>query len=1338
MRGPIGQGGMATVYEVVDQHSGRRLALKRLHRLEDPRRQRRGLQLFEREFHTLAHLAHPRVVEVYDYGVDELGPYYTMELLDGGDLHRLAPAPWRQACALARDVASALSLLHSRRMVYRDLSPRNVRCTSDGHAKLIDFGAMVAMGPSKQIVGTPAYCPPEALNLEALDARTDLYALGATLYYTLVGRHAFPARDFKQLREIWRARVVPPSSIVGEIPPALDRLVLDLLQLDPAARPASAAEVIERLAALEGRELDEQLLVSRSYLRTPNLVGRDAVLARARAKTLRAMRGRGGALLISGGPGVGRSRFLDACVIEAKLQGALVLLADARDGRSSYGAVRALGAQLLALSPEVALPAARKKLALLAHAVPELLSLEPGAELRVFESQDQLRTELQPALREWLLAVSTQRPLVLVVDDLNAIDEPSAAFFALLSRDVKRRAMLLVASVDVGAEASSASAPQLYAEVASKLELTALSSAQSEQLLRSVFGDVPHVGELAQRLYGLSSGNPRDLMQLAQHLLDKGAVRYQAGAFTLPASIDAIELPSSMAQALRLQIEALSTSARELAQALALCPERSMSFDECSALCACEPAQTVPALDALLAAQIVAGTDDNYAIARRDWVHALQSFGDEDSVRRLHRRVSDMFARRGDDGFRVARHLFLAGDNQRGLEALIEHAEQSQVITDSNADAFYRLVFSMPSDGFDYYELGMRLCVELNRPRRELYALQNRLSGMIALLGIVEHTHLRQLLAQLTLESGLCDYAELDASLEGMPRLIKALELAQARYQQAGEHERVLDPLSAIRQLARATITAAGVISTGLDHELWLRLPSLAPLEPLSPAISAVNMLMQGLGARITARMGAVRAVYERLLERVAQPDHAGLDPAHHDAVAFGVNCGLGMVEASLGLVSCLERARVIEAAPLHRVNALLIRMLHHLMRGENREADDCKRRADLLRIQDSPRQFFEGTQLLPQIAINAAADDLTRIKRTIEEIDPLARRYPNWVPVLRYGMGEYHRVRGDHAASLQALESALCSMKAGCHQLWPNAAGALLRALYELGRYDEARERGDTLLAEAELAGGLGSSLIYLRQPLALVDAKLGRRDPAESAADAVIAELRRLGSEGLILAAAYEVRARVAIVFRDEPAFERNAALCAQQLRLGASRVLSAKYERLKQDAQRAELRLALELPELQGRTETLSVSYLTSLLDVCRTADDRDQQVLAVVLQHCGANEGFLYRLGEDGVELSAKMGERSPASELVETVRDYLEEETRADDMCTASLDPGSPQSLAPAPNAAGSGSTRMLLLSHATPEGHVVTGVVVALMQRDQRFLHPGAIIAQLSRLLHEP
>ena len=80
-----------------------------------------------------------------------------MELLDGGDLRKRSPLPWREACDAAFQLCSSLALLHSRRLVHRDITPRNVRCTSAGRAKLIDFGAMVSMGSGAQVVGTPAF-----------------------------------------------------------------------------------------------------------------------------------------------------------------------------------------------------------------------------------------------------------------------------------------------------------------------------------------------------------------------------------------------------------------------------------------------------------------------------------------------------------------------------------------------------------------------------------------------------------------------------------------------------------------------------------------------------------------------------------------------------------------------------------------------------------------------------------------------------------------------------------------------------------------------------------------------------------------------------------------------------------------------------------------------------------------------------------------------------------------------------------------------------------------------------------------------------------------------------
>jgi serine/threonine protein kinase len=158
----LGRGGMGAVYQVEDAASGRVLALKLLKVSADDANRELLTALFEREFHTLTQLAHPRVIEVYDYALDpQIGAFYTMELLDGGDLKQRTPLPWREACALMFDVCSSLALLHARRLLHRDVSPRNVRCTRDGHAKLIDFGAMTPMGFSRQIAVRPGSSHPK-------------------------------------------------------------------------------------------------------------------------------------------------------------------------------------------------------------------------------------------------------------------------------------------------------------------------------------------------------------------------------------------------------------------------------------------------------------------------------------------------------------------------------------------------------------------------------------------------------------------------------------------------------------------------------------------------------------------------------------------------------------------------------------------------------------------------------------------------------------------------------------------------------------------------------------------------------------------------------------------------------------------------------------------------------------------------------------------------------------------------------------------------------------------------------------------------------------------------
>jgi serine/threonine protein kinase len=268
----LGRGGMGAVFRVRDDATGKELALKQMTSASGEDHHAAQLR-FKREFHTMASLRHPRIVDVFDYGVDGT-PYYTLELLDGQDLADLDRVPVMRVCELLQDVASALAFLHARRLLHRDLAPHNVRCTSDGRAKLIDFGVLATTGASGDVAGTPPLMAPETVYGRPLDHRCDLFGLGALAYRILTGRHAFPVTAIEELDDAWRTRPPPPSALVEDVPPAFDELVMALLAHDPLGRPASAAEVIDRLSAISGRDRAPEIETTHGWIASAALVGR--------------------------------------------------------------------------------------------------------------------------------------------------------------------------------------------------------------------------------------------------------------------------------------------------------------------------------------------------------------------------------------------------------------------------------------------------------------------------------------------------------------------------------------------------------------------------------------------------------------------------------------------------------------------------------------------------------------------------------------------------------------------------------------------------------------------------------------------------------------------------------------------------------------------------------------------------------------------------------------------------------------------------------------------------------------------------------------------------------
>ena len=263
---PLGAGGMGEVYRARDTRLERTVAIKvlpqRLSASPDVR------QRFEREAKTISQLSHPHICALYDVGREGETEYLVMEYLEGETLsERLARGalPLDQTLRYGVEIADALDKAHRQGIVHRDLKPANVMLTRSG-VKLLDFGLAKAMAPPSErsnltslptqqgltqegtILGTFQYMAPEQLEGKEADARTDIFAFGATLYEMATGKKAFTAASQASLiTAIMSSDPAPISSIQSMSPPALDRVVRTCLAKDPEDRWQSARDVAKEL-----------------------------------------------------------------------------------------------------------------------------------------------------------------------------------------------------------------------------------------------------------------------------------------------------------------------------------------------------------------------------------------------------------------------------------------------------------------------------------------------------------------------------------------------------------------------------------------------------------------------------------------------------------------------------------------------------------------------------------------------------------------------------------------------------------------------------------------------------------------------------------------------------------------------------------------------------------------------------------------------------------------------------------------------------------------------------------------------------------------------------------
>ncbi len=276
----LGQGAMGTVYRAKDPAMDRIVAVKTIRAvaLNGPQgaeyRER-----FYREVRAVGKLTHPGIVSVFDVGEQDDSPYLVMEYISGqtlADMARVAQRfSLRRVADIGQQLAEALAYAHQNGVVHRDIKPANILITSleaygVERPKIMDFGVAkfgaAQITTTGQMLGTPAFMPPEQFTGSRIDGRSDLFSLGVILYWLTSGEQAFPGESMTAVSyKVVHTEPVPPGKLNPAIPAALDQIIMRCLAKDPAARYQTGTEIARDLLALRP-QLDDGDLQSAPYV----------------------------------------------------------------------------------------------------------------------------------------------------------------------------------------------------------------------------------------------------------------------------------------------------------------------------------------------------------------------------------------------------------------------------------------------------------------------------------------------------------------------------------------------------------------------------------------------------------------------------------------------------------------------------------------------------------------------------------------------------------------------------------------------------------------------------------------------------------------------------------------------------------------------------------------------------------------------------------------------------------------------------------------------------------------------------------------------------------------
>jgi tetratricopeptide (TPR) repeat protein len=1077
----LGRGGMGAVYRAHDTLLDRDVAVKLL---SQSGLGTEGRERMLREAQAIAQLNHPNIVQVFDAGQLDETPYIVMELVEGSSLHDHPPTDLAGIVGVARQICAALEHAHAHGIIHRDLKPENVILAADGSAKLMDFGLARSvasrMTAEGEITGTVFYLAPELALGKDFDGRADLYALGIMLYELATGELPFSKGDpLTVISQHIHASAIPPRSKLPTIPPLLEQLIQQLMSKDPAERPESAgatAQLLDSPSLLDLQAETDRELALLARIARGRFIGRGPELKQAKSLWAQTMTGQGTTVLVSGEPGIGKTRFLRELATHVEVSGGVALFGEAYEGGSApyapFGEALRRGLQRATQAgPELPPVVLADLLAL----VPELHPYYPDTPANPPLAPQAEQQRQFESVVAFFSSLSEAAPVLLALDDAHWADSGSLALLRHLARRTRRQRVLLSATyreveLDEARPLHEALLDLDRNRLATRLKLGRFTREETRDLLFAIFEE-EITPEFLDGIFRETEGNPFFIEEVCKALVEAGKVHFEGGRWHRP-EMGELAIPQSVRMAIQSRVTALPETTQEVLR-LAAVLGREFEYETLAVACELEEEALIDALESAQRAQLI--EEINGGEVRFSFVHALIPTTVVEGVRtlrrrRYHRRAADAVRRVHPQFYEaIARHYEEAGDDPLSLEYYLKAGKRA-------ADAYANLEA----------ESHLRSALELVQDPQQSVQLLESLGVVLSRLGRFQQ-------AIETWQRGM----ELARAQEDSGGLAGLYALAVRAAWEGGDPKRGLELAQEGMRAVAGAPESAGLAD--LCHETGRALFFNGDRQQGTETVKqALRMAEQAGATRVQVEALISYGTFAELslkesvahLERAAElarthgwPDQEGR-ARNNVSLIYGL--GLGQFDRTLQQIGrALETARETGNLAMQVFYGANV-VWYQMMNGDLAHAEE--RLSEVLRLSDeigapgAGRRMAEGylaghARLMGQLQV--AAEALTRIHAAAAQVND---GNVVWVTSLYLTELALETGQGLEAAEVGLLRSLELSFG---FEVWP--LSYLVRVLARKGDLAAARER----LEQAE-AVARASSYLADKHFLALAEAEL------------------------------------------------------------------------------------------------------------------------------------------------------------------------------------------------------------------------------------------------------